>query len=1316
MMLKRLTLLGFKSFADKVEFEFDRGITCVVGPNGCGKSNIVDAIKWVLGEQSAKSLRGSQMQDVIFNGSGTRKPAGMAQVDLTFENTDRKLAVDTDEVVVTRRLFRDGTSEYLVNGHEVRLKDIREMFLDTGVGFNAYSIVEQGHIEALLQANPQERRQIIDEAAGISKYRVRVKECQRKLERTDQNLLRVNDILEELQRRLRSVKVQAGRAKSWQEYTTRLKELRSLYVLNEYRKYAAELEQRNRDVQIAREQSLAVHSRIAAQDADAATLDAAIVELDARISAVESDLQIAASNVDTQRERIAQTHRRMQEGHEALEAARRQALAAKAQRQVLAEKVLAHRAQLGELDREAAALNERIEAMQAEDRAAAERISDIAARAESAKSQMLDLVRQISHLRSEQAQGEDRARSLGAQRNRLADRLADAHRQIESIQQRCTEIDRRLHDLNQQQAETAGRLNDVQDRCESLDKRRAALTAELGSLKERRSGLVSRLQLLEELNRRYEGIAPVVKTLLAERDRAVQDGRPGGIVGVLGELIEADLQDAGWIEGALAGLDQVLVIDRREVILAEPQKFTALPGKVQILALDAIRNDERDAPAGPASPLGDARDRPSEDYTGGTEPPVAPGDDAKGVQSGVVAAAVQEASPAGPVECGGSDTAFAPWTAREGEPGFVSWAAKRVRYDPRYEAAVRWALGRVGLTETLVDAVRLAEKAPTGYRFISRDGQVVEASGTLVLGRGKAGTGLISRRSELRQIHVELRGLDAQIADAQGVLASTAAEYESLLSQSDDLRGQIQELQKTAVQSESQLRSERQNVQRLSQEEQLLQSEIDLLDEQVRQATARAAEAAEQVKTLETRQGDLQRDIDTSQEQLQQAQAARASVQERLTQERVAAGQLAEKRAGVIASLRQTQHDVDRAVQEHQRSVSAVELAGQRLMDAERTLLDAQQHLAYGCQKKEALQRDALQWRKERSDCRSRLEKLHESLKTLRQQYDTEEARFRELELAASQLQLRIETLVQRTKEELQIDLTQKTGVGGRVSAVEHRASGIEHRVSGDGVGGDSKTGAHEVQEAASAAQAPQEEEQPAEPQIPEQIDWAAVEAEIAELRGRIERLGHVNLEAIGEMADLEQRSGFLAAQQKDLADSKRQLEELIGRLNEESQRRFVEAFEQVRAHFQELFRKLFGGGRADLVLTNPEDVLESGVDILARPPGKELQSISLLSGGEKALTAMSLVMAVFRSKPSPFTILDEADAALDEANNDRFTRLLREFLTYSQFIVMSHSKRTMSVADVLYGVTMQEAGVSKRVAVRFSDASGAQQPVANVA
>jgi chromosome segregation protein len=1068
MMLKRLTVQGFKSFADRTEFDFDRGVTCIVGPNGCGKSNVVDAIKWVLGEQSAKSLRGSQMQDVIFSGSGTRKGSGMAQVDLTFDNNDRKLSVDAEEVTITRRLFRDGTSEYIVNGHDVRLKDIREMFMDTGVGFDAYSIIEQGRIEALLQANPLERRQLFDEAAGISKYRQRVKEALRKLERTDQNLLRVNDILEELGKRLRSVKVQAGRARSWQEYTIRLKELRSLYVLNEYRRYSTELEQRKKDLEIAREQSIAVHSQIAAHDADAATIDASIVQLDSKISAVESDLQIAASTVNTQRERISQTYRRMQESQEMLNSARLTARASRAQQQVLREKVISQQAHLGELDQEAAESKSRVEAMQAEDRLAAERIADIAHRVESAKSQLLDLVRQISHLRSEQAQGEDRARSLTAQRGRLADRLADARHQVEGIQQRCREVEQHLQELGEQQAEGQGRLKDLQDECESLDQRKAELTAELGNLKERRSGLLSRLQLLEELNRRYEGISPAVRTLLADRDDAVKAGQATNILGVLGELIEADLDDAGWIEGALAGLDQVILVDSREAILSQGAKYTNLQGKVQILALDAIRSD------------------------------------------------------------GIADVAM------DGEPGFVGWASGRVRCDARYEPAVRWALGRIGLAETLADAVRMAERCPRGYRFISRDGQIVNAAGTLALGKGKSGTGLISRRSELRQISVDLRGLDAQIAERQEVLKATSAEFETLLEQSDDLRHSLQELQKVAVQNESQLRAERQNLQRLSQEEQLLEGEMGMLDEQVRQAAARAASAAERVKDLEASQAEVQQGIDAAQEEFRQAQAARAGVQERLTEVRVAAGKLAEKRAGVMASLHQTQRDVDRAQQEYQKSVSAVEMAGQRVLDAERTLLDAQQHLAYGYQKKEALQRTVLGLRKDRSEYRSELEKLNEALKGLRQQYEADEARFREQELAASQLQMRLETLVQRTMEDLQINLLEveqrnrEQGTGDR----EQPATAEGNRLQ--------ETGDSRQQQVTAETEQPQ----------PEEIDWAAVEAEIAELRGKIERLGNVNLEAINEMAELEERLTFLSAQQKDLAESKRQLEELITRLN----------------------------------------------------------------------------------------------------------------------------------------------------------------------
>ncbi len=937
MMLKRLTLHGFKSFADKTEFEFDKGITCIVGPNGCGKSNVVDAIKWVLGEQSAKSLRGTQMQDVIFNGSGTRKASGMAQVDLAFDNSDRKLSVDTEEVVISRRLFRDGNSEYVVNGQSVRLKDIREMFLDTGIGFDAYSIIEQGRIEVLLQANPSERRLLFDEAAGISKYRVRVKEASRKLERTDQNLLRVNDVTEELSRRLRSVKVQAGRARSWQEYTVRLKELRSLYVLNEYRKYSSELAQRRNEFEIAREQSLAVHSKIAANDADAAQIDASIVQLDSQISAVESDLQIAASTVNTQRERISQTYRRMQEGQEIVVTARSQARRSRAQQQVLANKVITHRDQLEVLDKDSAEIKTRIEAMQAEDRAAAEAISTISRRIETAKSQVLDLVRQVSHLRSEQAQGEDRARSLTAQRSRLAERQTDARTQLESVETACRQIEERLSELRRQQEELGARLADLQSQTEALDQRKAELTAELAGLKERRSGLLSRLQLLEELNRRYEGISPAVRTVLAERDRDVKAGQTSPILGVLGELIEADMQDAGWIESALAGLDQVIVFDTRDAVLAQPEKYTELAGKVDILPLDAVQ------PAWPQQP------------------------------------------------------------SLEGQPGFVGWAADRVRYDSRYENVVRWALGHVGLSETLADAARLAQISPRGYRFISRDGQMIEAGGRLALGRGRPGTGLISRRSELRQINVDLRKLEADINERQETLKATSAEMQALLEQSDDVRNELQDRQRVAVQNESQLRAERQNAQRLTQEAKLLEGEMTMLDEQVRQATARAAAAAEKVTGLEARQAEVQQTIDGSQDEFAQAQAARAEIQERLTEIRVAAGKLAEKRAGVVAALHQTQRDVDQAQQEYTKAVSAVDMARQRLIDAERTLLDAQQYLAHGCLRKEGLQRSSLSLRKERSEQRAELESLQESLKTLRHQYEVEDSHVRELELQTSQ-------------------------------------------------------------------------------------------------------------------------------------------------------------------------------------------------------------------------------------------------------------------------------------------------------------------------
>jgi len=1194
MMLKRLSLIGFKSFADKTDFEFDRGVTCIVGPNGCGKSNLVDAIKWVLGEQSAKSLRGNQMQDVIFSGSSSRKPAGMAQVDLIFDNSDGKLPLDAMEVTVSRRLYRDGTSEYLLNGQVVRLKDIRELLLGTGIGADSYSIIEQGRVDVLLQASPLERRVIFDEAAGISKYRLRVKEALRKLERTEQNLLRLSDIIGELERRLRSVKVQAGRARNWQEYTARLKELQSLHWANQYRNLKVELSQQQEVLERLEEAAAVLRSKIAAKEADIAQIDAHIVQLDGKIGEVESHLQSAASQVQAQRERIVQTFRRMQEAQESANAARMQAALLRSRRQRLTEELRQKEAAVSSLESQRLEAARQVESLQGESAQAAAKLAELNSGLEEAKTQLLELVRQISLLHSQQAQAADRARALEAQRDRLADRAADLEGQIAELAARCEQQAAYLAELNEQRQRIASLLADLQKRTESLDRKKSEIASRLGDLKERRSGLVSRQQVLEELNSRYEGVSPAVRQLLQRRDAAGLTG-DNNVVGLLGELIEVDLADARWVEAVLSDLDQVVVVKSLDAAAGTLEDYRTLEGRIRLLPLDRIGAVWQDS------------------------------------------------------------------VDLSGESGFVGWAAELVRFDAEHEIAVRWALGRVGLTETFADAVRLAQKAPKGYRFVSRDGQVVEAGGLITLGRGAGGSGLISRRSELNDIAAKLRELEGRIAELEQHLAETSAEFEQLLAKAEDRRNELQEIQRVAVQVDSQLQADRHNLRRLEQDLQLTRAEVTLLDEQIRQEAERAASAAEAAKELERQQEALQEKIKSLQNALDEANRAYEEVSGRLTQARVELGRIAEKRAAAVASYQQTQRDLRQVERDHEELLATVRQGSERLTEIEGSLLEAQQNLAEACRRKESLQESVLDLRRQRSEARAEIERLQAEVKSLRTDYEQQEQDIHERRLHASQLQMQIDSLVQKAIESFQVDLE-------RVCA----------DLAGKG-----------------------------------EIDWQAVEQEIANLRAKIERLGHVNLDAIKEQEELEGRLEFLTKQRDDLLESKRQLNDLIERLNAQSVQRFTERFEQIRTHFQELFRKLFGGGRADVLLTDPENVLESGIEIVARPPGKELQSISLLSGGEKALAAVALLLAIFKSNPGPFAVLDEVDAALDEANNERFNRLIREFTAQSQFIIITHNKRTMAIADALYGVTMQEAGVSKRVSVRFSDESAKMQQVA---
>jgi chromosome segregation protein len=1213
MRLNKLVLNGFKSFADRTEFTFDAPITGIVGPNGCGKSNVVDAMKWVLGEQSAKSLRGDAMMDVIFNGAASRKPSGMAEVTLHFDNPrlpdgNRLLPVDADEVAVGRRLYRDGTSEYVLNNKSSRLKDIRELFLDTGVGVDAYSLIEQGRVAQLLEANPQERRLIFEEAAGISKFKQRKKEAQRKLEKVDQNLLRVGDIVDEVERRLRGVRVQAGRARVFQEHNTKLAELRLEYALREYHTFRGELH----EIETAR-----ADAAFRLDDASA-ELSRATVELDERKQAEQSaatarqrteyELVELSGQLERAKQAEAFAQRQLaqladqlaQHEHEVADGGQRLGSASQQLEQ--------ERARLAEITREVDTRQAEIARLADAFKQSQVRLHQLTQEQERAKAAVLDCMRKLTQVSNRLSSIEIERRNIATHQQRQADRRRAVVEELESLDARKSELESRAGEAA---AEIAARQADIETAkrdAQQLGKHTAEVADQLSSAKEHRSGLQSRRKVLADLEQRLQGVSEGVKAVL--KDRAT---RFPFVVGLVADVLRVDIEHAAVIEAALAGRDQWLVVTDLASALDAAGELRNLQGRVNLIAPPPLLPEPVDLPAQSEHPLRRAIDL--------------------------------------------------------------------VRFEPEHAGLAHRLLSDTVVVDSIAAARALREQMPTA-RFVTRAGEVLTPDGGLHTGPISGAVGLLSRRSELEQLSQQLAETERRIESLTAQLAGATEQARRLEALQSDHRSALFTANTRRVEAQSGLSQVADRANSLRRELPLLDRELQAMLNSAGKLASEEAELSERRARLDADQAANQSAADESVEQHkvlsesvrgdgEKLASARVSIAE-FQQRQIAARQHEGRLGGLVAELRQK---LDR-------------LAEQRgAFDTQRQSLESE--LADAAHKQEVLtsrradlsaQLESLTLRLEQS--RAAVVELAGSVEAVRAGHAEIEKELNHLAIRNGELSVRIETLVTRTQDELSLDLP------ARYDEVRNSESGY----------------------------------------TPAEKDWDAVAKDISDLRDRIHRLGAVNLDAIGEQDELEQRSNFLGKELNDLRDAKGQLEKLIEEINAESSDRFAKTFESVREHFQGMFRKLFGGGKADLFLeteiqpreqtitiTHPDgtttteaapmikvDPLDAGIEVIARPPGKQPVSISQLSGGEKSLTCIALLLSIFKSKPSPFCVLDEVDAALDEANNQRFNLIIQEFTDRSQFIVITHSKRTMTIAEQLYGVTQQEQGVSRRVAVRF--------------
>ncbi|MBN1435597.1 MAG: chromosome segregation protein SMC [Sedimentisphaerales bacterium] len=1238
MQLKKITVCGFKSFADKTEFEFGDGVTVVVGPNGCGKSNIVDAVKWVLGEQSAKSLRGGQMLDVIFNGTTNRKSMGMAEVTLTFGNTRNLLNVDHDEVAVTRRLFRSGESQYLLNGKACRLKDIRELFMDTGVGADAYSIIEQGKVEVLLQSSAEDRRAVFEEAAGISRYKARKKESLRKLDRTEQNLLRLTDIIGELEKQLRSIRYQAGKARNYQVYTTRLKELQLNQFLAEYHKFSKEAEAGKDKLTQLQDELIAITTGLEKTQTRLSVLDHSIDEVDRQLRQTEGELLQCTSQIGTQQDRIEYGHKRCAEIEELMNRGRGQIRSLRQQITKLQEDGAEARQENEQAQKELEVKQAELNQLQDARQERALELNEYRAQLEDEKSGLIDIVRRTAQIHNEINSLDLRKDNLAGQKNRLHDRSGKISAEMESLFTERAQLDAKLEEIQVLLTDSQQQLEGKRQQLAQLSEERLSCNEDLAAAKEYRSGLMSRRQLLADMESKLEGVDAGVKQVLQAK---AEDGQQFYYVkGMLAELLRADVQYATIIEAALGEKSQYLIATSGEAVLQDCERLRELSGRVRMLCLDRV----------PA-------------YTNGYD--------------------------------------FAQHEEVQAR------AIDLVSYPEDCERLAYHLLGKTILVDSIESALRLAEVVPSGYRWVSLAGEVLEADGTLHLGPQTGQAGLISRKSELRQLEEDLVDTDERIRDLQNQAEQYASQAGHLEKNLQELRTAIYESNTEKVETSGRRDRLEHDIDRLKQEQPIIASELAGLEEQIGEAMELQASSRQNLVDLESINEQRKEQISALEETIRQLQSEDQQKSDEITEMKVSLGQTQQKRlalreriAAMDSQLQQLKHNMETLTTDLTNSQHNLETA-------QRGILAAESQISQLFLTRQQQQEQSHKLRDEREELAAEKEELTETAARQNRQRSECQESLHDAQMHLNETQLRLENLVGRAQEQVGLDLAEYYQ---RVLTAQEESQAKAALTDGQEQEEPAQAAAEQAEGEkveAAAEQAEDEEEQgPANLiKLGEPVDWEAVSQEIADLKGKIERLGNVNVNAISEQEELEKRAEYLNGQLQDLEESKRQLEQLIEKINTESEQRFRANFEAIQENFAELFRKLFGGGRAEIVLEDPDNILECGIEIVARPPGKQLRSISLMSGGEKTMTAVALLLGIFKSKPSPFCLLDEVDAALDEANVERFTLVVKEFLEDSQFVIITHSRRTMSVADVIYGITMQEQGVSKKVSVQFNSA-----------
>ena len=1181
MYLKRIEIAGFKSFADKTVIDFENSVTAVVGPNGSGKSNITEAIRWVLGEQSAKSLRGGKMPDIIFAGSDSRKPLNVAEVTVLLDNTDHYLPLDYQEISVTRRYRRTGESDFFINKQPCRLKDIQELFLDSGLGKESFSIISQGKVEAIFSSKPEDRRGIFEEAAGVLKYKQRKKKAEQKLFETEDNLSRVQDIIYELQEQLTPLAEQSEIAKKFLQLKEELTQTDIALMITEINVAKKEWEEKQTQLTQFNQELTKLATHIQSQEAvlsekrkQNAKKDRQIEKGQQSLLALSERLKQAEGQKDVLIERTKHTQKSTQEYQASLAEAQKKVAHFEELQEKLTKETTEKETEIQEAQQQLMKTQQELEKYQ---KSTKELLSEL-------RDQYVDLMQEQANVGNELKYLERQYLQETSKSKQTLAKQSEVEASVLALSSQKQELSEKQANLQQALVKNQHELEEVQTKGKTVQTKLTNEQPKMYQLMNQVQQLKARQKSLQEIQENYFGFYQGVRLVLQHKQQL------SGIVGAVAELIDVPSSFTLAIETALGGAAQHVIVEnehdaRQAITYLKKQRG----GRATFLPLTTIK--PRQLPAHVLSQ----------------------------------AAAVD---------------------------GFLGIASEQVTFPAEIQTVVHNLLGTILLAKDLTSANAIAQTIRYQYRVVSLEGDVMNAGGSMTGGANKRGNqgSLFSQNQELKQLTAEYEQADQQLQNQEKIVQELQTKVADLSQKQEKLRTQNEQLRFEEQEITNQLQNITNDLARFEKEKQLSNFETRELQQFIETYQKQQAELTARQKEIEQQRQQIDEEIKSLNQESDQMEEKRSQVQARKAQEQADLAVLKEQFNHLQIQLRGARVQKNEALERQTSLEEQLATLTADFSDHEITEESLASQITELAQQREELQAELVAVKEQRERTQKEIDQLETVLAEKNQQQKQQ--------------------LTEQSKLEVQKDRAEML--------LDHQLSYLqtEYQISFEKAVTDY---------------------QPTS-------DIVSSRTKVAVLKEQIADLGPVNIRSIEQFEQVNERHTFLATQRDDLLSAKNQLFETMEEMDAEVRARFKEVFEAIRQEFKVVFPNMFGGGRAELVLTDPSDLLKTGIEIEVQPPGKKLQSLSLLSGGERALTAIALLFSIIRVCPVPFCILDEVEAALDEANVKRFGRYLSDFQDDTQFIVVTHRKGTMVAADVLYGVTMQESGVSKIVSVRMED------------